>query len=437
MNCRLSLSVFISILLSSSPCIASKPKASNSSPTAASKPRLVSIPQRTHAHSDFLVTPNDFKFDEDVCYLLEQLHRPQAVEKFYRSAAQIYADMPVMYGEIQGDAELAVKFLDIMKRLAAASLNGPLTVTNFIFAFGKHLRPLFKTRSEPIEKIAQTLVNLEKDPQRTMIIVMTTFFYSYTLRELSQLVNFIELMSLATLTATSQLSPRGSRLNTTSTNTTDTNITSTNNTNTNNTSSNNKNTLDISKTSLAPFAERIRVVLANATAKMLILLDIFVNDPSVPPRSEKLIQRLWRLHLNRLAQREGVAIEELDEKWLDPAGYRKLPINFSFEDWAPEAVSAESMVALKDAAVMAQLADDAALANRLAASQNHSKFYWTPVITITFILAFTVILFYIRRLRHQRKQQQQQQQKAQLEEQEPEFGSSDDIVSKLERNILQ
>lgn len=396
-------------------------------PTGPISPNTFSFPTPI-TQMDFLVTPDDFDKDEDVCYLVKQLHRPQSIEKFYLTAAQIYADLPAMYQEIQTNLETAKQFLSIMQRLTAASLTEPLTVTNLIFAAAKHLRPIFTThKSQPLEEIFATISELEKDTSHKMIRLMTNFFTSFTLREVSQLQDLINLVSLATINTNSD-EIIDNEVNNGST------LKNKKNYNKKNTSINNKKPksgkLDISRTPLEPFAERIRITIANAIAKMLILLDLFVTDESVAKRSLNLIRRLWNLHLRRLAIRENVPFEELDIKWYDPILYRKAAINFSFDDWGPNSVSPEAMAALRNAAGLAEKLDKAAQTHRLSSkklslSLRIALFLFCFAL-LTIIATFAFFFF---------KRRRELAAAAQIDLTSLESQSISEIVSKLERNI--
>lgn len=295
------------------------------SPTSPSQSPLI--------QEDFLVTPADFEKDEDVCYLVKQLHRPQVIEKFYTSAQLLYSHLPNLYAELQtADYKVAERFLVIIKKLATASLKEPLTVTNLIFAFGKHIYPLFKFQSEPLLQLVDTLKKLDtgQDRERRLIFLMTQFFENFTLPEVTKIQDFIKLMSLSTII------PKQGNENIINTHSTTTHPTI--------------QFLDISKTSLESYAERIRLTLTNAISKMIILLDIFLTDPSVATRSKNLVKKLWDLHLHRLALREDILFDDLDLKWLDQALYRKAVVHFSFEDWSPEGMSDRAMEDLRAAA---------------------------------------------------------------------------------------
>lgn len=404
-------------LLSSAKATKSTPKNASSehSPSQPPQPPQKARQVAPIAQMDFLVTPDDFNRDEDVNYLVNLLHRPQSIEKFYRSAAQIYDDLAVAYQEIQAGAKVAEQFLDIMKRLTAASLNEPLTVTNLIFAASKHLRPLFIHKSPPIEEMYATISKLELDKSRKMIWLMTQFFLSFTLREVPQIQDFIRLASLATLNTEQPETPaplkpvKKSTVKTTAIKT-------------------KTGKLDISRTSLDSYAERIRITISNALAKMIILLDLFVTDPTVITRSINLINRLWTLHLRRLAQRENIPFEELDDKWKDPILYRKSAINFSFDDWSPDSVSAESMAALRKAAETADRRDKAFLAHRKS-SNVLPRAIWGTLSLLFISCSIAFVYFYLKR----RQFLLQQQQKIDLTSFESQ--SINDIVSNLESNI--
>lgn len=396
----------------------------SASQTLPKAPPLRSTAQMTQM--DFLVTPDDFVKDEDVCYLVKQLHRPQSIQKFYLSAAQIYDDLAVVYREIQADAKIAKQFLTIMKKLATASLNEPLTVTNLMFAAAKHLRPLFTHKSPPIEEIFATISELEQDESRKMIRLMTVFFTSFTLREVDQLQNFINLVSLATLAADRKAaSPAVKTTARPSAAAVSKSVSFMR--------SSRKPTdgqLDISGTPLEEYAERIRITISNGLAKMLILLDLFVTDPTVANRSINLNSRLCNLHLRRLALREKVPFEELDAKWFDPVLYRKLAINFSFDDWSPKSVSEEAMALLKGAAEAADKQNKTAMAMR-SSSKPFSRNFWITGILILFLAIITGVYFYLKHRGRQRQRQEQQQ----LDLTSFESQSINEIVSKLEDNI--
>jgi hypothetical protein len=371
------------------------------------------------AQMDFLVTPDDFKHDEDVAYILNQLHRPQTVEKFYLSAAQLYDDLAVAYREIQADANVAKQFLNIMKRLTTASLKEPLTVTNLIFAASKHLRPLFSHKSLPIEDIYLNISDLERDRSRKLIWIMTQFFLSFTLREVNQIQDFIRLVSLATLSSEQQPQPQTpvapKPVNKSTGKTTVVKAKT--------------GELDISRTSLESYSERIRITISNALAKMIILLDLFVTDPTVVNRSIKLVNHLWSLHLRRLAKRENVPFEELDDKWKDPILYRKSAIHFTFQDWDPDSFSAETMAELRRAAESEEFMDNAVLAQQ-ASSRFFYRAFWITTTMILLLSTCTAVYFYLKRRQRLQEQQQQQLDLTSFESQ-----SINEIVSKLESNV--
>ena len=337
-----------------------KRRSTTTSSSSQDAPKSNSKPQKSNSspliQEDFLVTPADFEKDEDVCYLVKQLHRPQVIEKFYTSAQLLHSHLPHLYAELQtADQKVAERFLVIMKKLATASLKEPLTVTNLIFAFGKHIYPLFKFRSEPLVGLVDTLKKLDtgQDRERRLIFLMTQFFENFTLPEVTKIQDFIKLMSLSTMTKDENENESNTHSITTHPKTHHTTQQSTTNSTTQSATIINSSPiqfLDISKTSLEFYAERIRLTLTNAISKMIILLDLFLTDPSVANRSKNLVKKLWDLHLHRLALREDTPFEDLDLKWLDQALYRKAVVHFSFEDWSPEGMSERAMEDLRAAA---------------------------------------------------------------------------------------
>ena len=209
-------------------------------------------------------------------------------------------------------------------------------MTNLIFAFGKHIYPLFKFRSEPLVGLVDTLKKLDtgQDRERRLIFLMTQFFENFTLPEVTKIQDFIKLMSLSTMTKDENENESNTHSITTHPKTHHTTQQSTTNSTTQSATIINSSPiqfLDISKTSLEFYAERIRLTLTNAISKILV-------------------KKLWDLHLHRLALREDTPFEDLDLKWLDQALYRKAVVHFSFEDWSPEGMSERAMEDLRAAA---------------------------------------------------------------------------------------
>lgn len=346
---------------------------------------------------DFLVHPEDFEKNEDVKYIMRAMHRPLIIEKFYNSAARVYEDLPKMYREIQEGEETARGFLDIMKRLTQASLHEPLNITNIVYAFTRHLRPLFETASPPIEELDRLLLIMENSREGLDVSIMTRFFRCFTLREITTLQDFIKLMSLASLTSeatkeTSDLDLLPDRKNPLFSRVQQRKFTG---------------KLDIRRTGMSLYGERARLIIANAVAKMIILMDLFVNDPTIAMRAIEIFRHLWELHLRRMSAREGIPDGEFDPVWFNPVLYRKLPINFSFDDWSPGSISPEAMTALSNAAEQErrQRERQIAIYKQRAIDQKNSQMYqkisWVALTVIALaVLAFTA--FYLYRTNHKR-----------------------------------
>lgn len=323
---------------------------------------------------NFLVIPDDFQKDINVNYLVDQLHRPVYIEKFYKSAATIYEALPRFYEELQGDEILARNFLEIMIRLMKASLDEPLSVTNIVFAICKHLRPLFKTNAKPFEDMAEYLAQMEKSPNRRDIFVMTNFFRCFTIREMNKLQNFITVMSTANLVSSTRkriVRKKGVSLK--------------------------NKTLDLSETGLEDKANLIRLTLSNAFARMLILIEVFNSDDSVINRTVDIVNNLWSRHLNRMCNQKGCPLEELDPLWREPAVYHKLPINFSFDDWA-ENITQEEMKSLKAATEQESLflkeltEKKSQQLSQLQQSQLYKKIAWI-VLTVASIIVILLVAY--------------------------------------------
>lgn len=285
---------------------------------------------------DFLVQPEDFD-NQNVKYLTGQLNRAQSVELYYRSAEAIYDGLGPVYEEMQASKEISSIFLDIMQRLTRASMNEPLTITNIVYAVCRHLRPLFKTVIEPIEEINRILYYMEKTDKGRPVGVMIRFFQVFTLREMNVIQDFIKMMSLAVLrsdlnsTDSAGVKPLAIR-----------------------TSQKQRNIpmgyLDIRPTGALTHGKRARLTVSNALAKMLVLMDLFVSDPSVLPRTIEVFRHLWEIHLTRMSAKEGIPEGECDPVWYNPILYRKMPINFKFEDWSPGLIPPDHMASLVEAA---------------------------------------------------------------------------------------
>jgi hypothetical protein len=290
-------------------------------PTEEEAEPIPSPPRRRQDLHSFLLYPEDFETDPDVNYLASKLHEPAIVAHFYASAAAIYADLEVWWRELSEDRNKAEKFLQYVRALAIAGAEEPLTVTNLVFAFGKHFAPLFTHRSKPLDSIAAMLAEIEQDApenitdplnspsgaSKSRLGVMTYFFHSFTLREIPQFEQFIWLMSRADMLP----------LSTTAT-----------------------GSFDMARTALPAHHNRVRTILANGIAKIGLLLKLFLDEGTdgVMDRSIRLVRRLWDLHLRRLLGQEK-ALSDGDENairyWTDPRHYRKTPINFTFADWDP------------------------------------------------------------------------------------------------------
>ena len=400
---------------------------------------------------DFLVTPEDFSKDPDVTYVLNQLHRHQTLEKFYRTAQTVYNDLESFYGELEGDHEIATKFHEFMKKMTAASLSKPLSVTNLILGITRHFRPLFKTKSLPIEELALLMAQLEKDPNRKMIRLMTRFFEIYTIREMEQLQNLINLTSYAGVdpftarneellkrteaqaqaaTTTSKMKSK-QRKSSKKGKTTDEDPAS-------NTSNINENFFE---TFLKSYSERFRITVANAVTKMLILLDLFVNDPSMAGRSVQLYMKLWLVHAKRLAAREKVDVDDLDVRWINPSLYRKFPISFLYDDWKPDILTPEAMEELRQAAEDEARSDKEVLAQRLA-KVSKAKFYsnltWIGgiLITVATIISFIIfVLFKYRKSIQKGEDKNIERSEPAIQEEEEEKVS--EIVNNLELRIKE
>ena len=376
---------------------------------------------------DYLVTPEDFSEDPDVKYVLEQLHRNQTVEKYYRTAQTIYTDLKSFYGEIEGDPTIATKFHEFMKKMTAASLSKPLSITNFILGIARHFRPLFKTKSYPIEELARIVAHLEKDPNKKIIRLMTGFFDVYTIRELDHIQNLISLASYSGVdpfTARNQAQIKDAELQAAAMAQASANpdrkgkgIKSTKKRKKKNlqkkqqqaddddaASTSSFSNENVFETFLKPHSERFRITIANAITKMYILLDLFVNDSSMPSRSIQLYIKLRLVHARRLAAREKVDVNDLDVRWLNPSLYRKLPINFLFDDWKPDILTPEVMEELRRAAADEMRSDKEAMAQRLAqVSQaalhtNLMRIGWIFMLAATFVSVTGFIFFKYRRI---------------------------------------
>lgn len=310
---------------------------------------------------DFLVGPDDFVRDVNVNYLIRKLHHPEVIEKFYLSAQEIYRELPLMYREMQGSHEISTKFMDFMEGLKDASFKMPLTTTNLIFAMGKHILPLFKRQPQPLVDIAEDLAFLEESDVLTGL--MSFFFIHYTVREVDQIQDLIICACLAQVRDPTDEKSKALIAK--------------------------YGHLDIAPTSLKNYSEKIRITLANCFSKIVILLDLFLTDLSAASRGYTLVNTLWGLHTSRLAKQAGVAIKDLDPYVMDPRYYRKLAINFSFEDWNPDRITPKTMKELRKAVIESQKAQDA-----LVAAQERKELIKT-IKTYSMILAGPLALLLI------------------------------------------
>lgn len=384
---------------------------------------------------DFLVTPDDFSKDPDVTYVLGQLHRKQTVEMFYRNAQTVYNDLESFYKEIESDQKIAEKFHEFMKTMSAASLSRPLTVTNLILGITRHFRPIFKTKSRPIEELAKLTAFLDNEPEKKMIKLMTRFFDVYTIREMDQIQNLINLASYAgvdSITAKKEEAlkmaemeafapPKSKKLKSPK--------------------KRREQQPDeemswvgcenVFETFLKPYSERFRITIANAVTKMLILLDLFVHDPTMANRSLQLYMKLWFVHAKRLAVREKVDVSDLDARWINPALYRKFPISFLYDDWKPDILTPEAMEELRKAAAKEAQSDLAFMAEKqaqISRAKLFSNLLWIGG-TFTLVASILSLIFFIYR---KHKEAEFKDTRAERDENE-----KCEIVNNLERSVDQ
>lgn len=291
------------------------------------------VQSRYHLHKHFLLTAEDYERDPDVAHLMSQMHEPAAIARFYRTAAQVYRDLPLFHRELQENAETAERFLKQLMILATGAVYSPLTVTQILFAGTKRLMPLFRVKSEPLERLCTIAHELEREDNQNMVQLLTTFFESFTLREVASIDQFIELMSQARVVRSTVRAKRGKRSR--RSNSGSVRDRESRRANGHDTPPSPTRCLDLSRTALLTCPERVRVTLANVIAKMDLLLNMFVSDESVAFHSQRLIRRLWNLHVHRLQARMQLSTEEIQRDWMNINDYYKTPINFGFADWSP------------------------------------------------------------------------------------------------------
>lgn len=273
----------------------------------------------------YQVSPEDFERLPSVLYLIRKFNQIDVVEQFYTMTTQFCHDIPLIYAEIQSDLVLAESILSTMKTLSESLSRKPLTLANIIFAVGKHIYPLLKYQSVPLKKLSDLIKLLEandekndqdsakdqdndKVKERTMARIMGNFFRYFSLREIDEIERFIELFCRATI------NPAGPQY------------------------------IDISETSLAPYEVRIHSVLVNTFSKMILLLDLFMKDPLIADHSDKIVNHLRLVHLLRVSEsKNDIPIKELPLSYSNPLNYRKLNINFPFDDWTSESDAKQKM----------------------------------------------------------------------------------------------
>ena len=356
--------------------------------------------------TDYLINPRDFEKSDDVTHLVKILNRPEFILNFYRTAGAVYADLSKFYEEVQGNSDVAHDFMVIVGELTNASLEAPLSVTDIVVAICRYLRPVFKTPSDPFDEMAFYFHKMNQSENRQWLGLMTRFFQSFTLREMNTVQDFIKMMSSAKLTSPprkSETGPSSVKENSSS------------NYDFNSKKSKLKHLpkrrnqrpivgeIDISMTGLESHSKRIHVVLANLLAKAIVLMQIFVTDPTAVPRTLNILCHLWETHLTRMAAREGFPEGEIDIIWKSHVLYRKLTLNFTFEDWSPDKITPEIISSLQSAAEEERIFRE----NRTAAYHKYmadierekfrEKVKWTAITGISIgSLAAAVIYFYWR-----------------------------------------
>ena len=250
----------------------------------------------------FLSTPADFENDPDVCFMVMKLHTPATVETFYQTAAQTYTDLKHIFAEFARDREKAKELLKINDKIVEESFSYPLTVANVIFTAGKLIQPLLNYRSKVMDTLALQIRELEQSPSGTDTInTVVRFFRHFSLPEMQFIEILCNLMAQARL-----LKKPNSR----------------------------GHIIDLSGTGLDPrYEKRILLTLANAFAKMDMLLTLFLTEPSAAKRSLNLVRKLWYAHWARWQeQNPGQALPK-PPLFYDAQSYQKEPIYFTFPDW--------------------------------------------------------------------------------------------------------
>lgn len=250
---------------------------------------------------NYLTLPEDFEKDTDVKFLGAKIRDPAVLRTFYKAAAELHGDFDKIFEEIAKDKEKATKILNFNQRLVQASLVVPLTVTNIMFAVGKHIHPLLNYRSGVIDRLAERIKEMEQ--QNDTVGIVNNFFKHFALPEMQFIEQFCVLMSRAKLL--NRPDPKTGFY------------------------------LDLNGTGLIESQQRIRLDLANFFAKVDLLLTLFLTEPTAAQRSNNLVKRLWSIHWRRWQLQHKDEYPEKNSYLFSPHNYRAEPLHFTFPDWKP------------------------------------------------------------------------------------------------------